>query len=294
MNQNDLDDQHTTKNTHYGDRKITVETAIYSMRNLRKYYNLKRLTRRAAKQLIKGQHINITQAIQELSKLHEPKNDNESLIIQSEIYKCLHHVRTKDLSCDLETLTKGLTTIINHIFNEQNTIVATIKKVTSWNTGGFTEQAQGISENISKGRVAKIIALTYRTGIVLWQETGMTDALAATIQQYDPNIAIVHSPPNNLYPYGTAILWPRHRYGDPLWTSTIVPGCIVATAINTGDGPAVIISAYMPRSKLNDCADSIQRFIPHIQNYPIIIIGGDFNFKSGRVGYEEGFKLHNG
>ena len=275
------------KTTYYGEETVTFETAIYSQRNLKKYYNLKRHTIRIIKRINKG-NINIGQILQEYASQEQSSTQEKTLVCTEGLSASWQHLINGNEHISWDTFQKGIIAIVNSIFNEVNTVVSKIRKVATWNTGGFTEQAQSIYENISKGRVAKIIALTYRVGIVLWQETGMTDALAATIQQYDPNIIIIHSPPNDQYPYGTAILWPRHKFGDPLWMCTIVPGCIIAAAVNTGDGPAVIMSTYMPRSKLTECADSIKHFLPHIRNYPTVIIGGDFNYRSAKTGYEEG------
>ena len=281
------EDNITNKTTYYGEREITVETAIYSQRNLRKYYNLKRHIITAIKRLGK-RNLNSTQVIQEYARQEQHESSGENLILEEGLSVGWQHLLNRKEIIQKKTFEEGITSIIHFMFSEVNTIIAKIRKIATWNTGGFTEQAQSIYENISKGRVAKIVALTYRVGIVLWQETGMTDALAATIQQYDPNIVIVHTPPNNVYPYGSAILWPRHKFGDPMWMCTIVPGCIIAAALNTGDGPAVIMSAYMPRSKLTECADSIKQFLPHIRNYPTAILGGDFNYRSGKTGYEDG------
>ena len=181
--------------------------------------------------------------------------------------------------------------IIFSIFDERHTIRTKISKVISWNTGGLAEEGKRFDENFATGRLRKIINRVHIKGIMMWQETGMDDRTARKIQQSDPNIAIVHTPPHDGAKYGSAILWSRHRFGDFAWVRVIVPGCIVAVGLNTIEGEVTLISTYIPIHKTRETSEILKAFLKTIKDHEIVFIGGDFNFGSGDKGYEEAVHL---
>ena len=125
-----------------------------------------------------------------------------------------------------------------------------------------------------------ILRNMYNNGIMLWQESGMSDGFASIIQQVDSNVCIIHTPPNEEYPYGAAILWPRHKFGDHLWARVIIPGCVVGAGIYTVDGPATVISVYAPNSKQSLVSQAMNKYLAKWCKEDVVIIGGDFNFKT--------------
>ena len=91
--------------------------------------------------------------------------------------------------------------------------------------------------------------------------------------------------------YGAAMLWPRHRFGNPQWTKTIVDGAVVAAGVNTKEGPATIISAYIPQGRRFNVANSFKIFLQQCDNCGIVILGGDFNLHSASKSYREAIEI---
>ena len=70
-----------------------------------------------------------------------------------------------------------------------------LRGVDCWNSGGFCSKDDNHKDSTLKGRGKGIILRIYTNGIFLWQETVMTDGRASIMQQTDPNICIIHTPP---------------------------------------------------------------------------------------------------
>ena len=177
--------------------------------------------------------------------------------------------------------------IVHHIFGRRNTIRSKVKAVHCWNSGGFSLEHEPHKDSIRKGRVKQLLRDMYSAGFLLWQETGMSDGLASIIQQVDPNVSIAHTPPNEQFPYGAAILWPRHKYGDQLWTRELIPGCAVAAGVHTADGPVTLISVYAPNNKQAAVLQVLRKYFEKGNLDPVVIVGGDFNFRNGGSAYQD-------
>ena len=177
--------------------------------------------------------------------------------------------------------------ILHFMLGARNTIRSKIRAIHCWNAGGFCLNKEPHKDSVTKGRVKTILHRMYRNGILLWQETGMSDGLASIIQQVDSNVCIIHTPPNNEYPYGSAILWPRHKFGDHLWAREIIPGCVIAAGVNTADGPATIISVYAPNNRQSLVSQALKKYLDKWCNEDVVVVGGDFNFNNGGTSYQE-------
>ena len=174
---------------------------------------------------------------------------------------------------------------IRHMLPGETTRTSKLGGVVTWNTGGLAEADQPLLANMKTGRLAQIMQTVYaKCQIVLWQETGLDDQTRSKLIQYDPNLEIVSAAPMDKGRHGgAAVLWAKHRYGNPIWSATIEKGSVAAAIINTQDGPALVMSVYIrPTASARQrgaTLDEIRKVLTNKRDqYTIAFVGGDFNF----------------